>query len=161
MPALSFSEALAAAVRIEENGAAFYEEAAQQSFDPSTADVFSKLAALEKEHLKYFAGLAAMAGAREDHFETDPKNEFTAAISALADRSVFDLGAGAAGLLNGRETGGQVVRLAISLEKDSIVFYLGLKNALKDPQEAAKLDEIIKEEMRHITILHELLKKQN
>jgi len=160
MPAISFAEALAVAVKIEDNGIAFYEEAARQSADPAAMEVFRKLAAFEKEHKNYFARLAKTAEAYESRFATDPKNEFASVLSAMADNSVFDLRAGSAGMLHSRENAAEVVRMAIGLEKDSVIFYLGLKESMREKAEAENINEIIREEMRHITILHDLLKKQ-
>ena len=151
-PGISFRAALEAAVKIEENGAAFYEEAARQSADPSAMEAFRKLAVLEREHRDFFLGLAAAEGSK-------PRDgSLPAELTLLADRSVFDLGAGAAGLLNSRETGPQAVKIAIGLEKESIVFYAGLKNAMRSRTAAAKLDGIIAEELRHISVLRGLMR---
>ena len=157
MPAVSFAEALAVAVRIEENGIAFYEEASRQSADPSAMDVFRKLAAMEKEHRSFFLELAKTADDLESRFANDPQNSFAGTLSAMADGAVFDA---EAGTFTGKERPGEAVRAAIALEKDSIIFYLGLKSAMAESKERIRIDGIICEEMRHISILHELLKKQ-
>jgi len=47
----------------------------------------------------------------------------------------------------------EILRTAIELEKDSIVFYLGLKEILVDETDRAMVDGIIREEMRHIVDL--------
>lgn len=46
-----------------------------------------------------------------------------------------------------------VLKAAILAEKDSIVFYLGMKEMVPDKYGKDKLEEIIKEEMGHIKIL--------
>jgi rubrerythrin len=47
-----------------------------------------------------------------------------------------------------------VLEAAVNKEKDSIVFYLGMKEAI--PSGADQVDKIISEEMRHIRILSRL-----
>lgn len=43
--------------------------------------------------------------------------------------------------------------MAIGLEKDSIVFYLGMKEAVPQRSGRDKIEGIIKEEMRHMATL--------
>jgi rubrerythrin len=43
-----------------------------------------------------------------------------------------------------------ILKEAITAEKDSIVFYLGMKDMVADGAGKAKIDVIIKEEMGHI-----------
>jgi rubrerythrin len=47
----------------------------------------------------------------------------------------------------------EILKAAIVAEKDSIVFYLGLKDFVPDRLGKNRLDKIIKEEMGHIRIL--------
>jgi rubrerythrin len=52
----------------------------------------------------------------------------------------------------------EILKAAIVAEKDSIIFYLGLKNAVPERLGGEKIDIIIEEEMSHITLLsNELL----
>ena len=56
----------------------------------------------------------------------------------------------------------EILKAAILAEKDSIVFYLGMKDLVPDKLGKDKLDEIIKEEMGHIRILSkELIAHKN
>ena len=47
----------------------------------------------------------------------------------------------------------EILKGAITAEKDSIVFYLGMKDYVPVKLGKQKLDEIIKEEMDHIRLL--------
>jgi rubrerythrin len=47
----------------------------------------------------------------------------------------------------------KVLRGAINREKDSIVFYLGMKELVPENLGKNKIDDIIKEEMKHIRLL--------
>ena len=43
-----------------------------------------------------------------------------------------------------------ILKTAIALEKESIIFYLGFKYALTRAADREKIDGIVKEEMKHI-----------
>jgi rubrerythrin len=47
----------------------------------------------------------------------------------------------------------EILKSAITAEKDSIVFYLGMKDVVPAHLGQRKLDGIIKEEMSHIRLL--------
>jgi rubrerythrin len=49
--------------------------------------------------------------------------------------------------------------MAIGIERDSIDFYVGLKEAVSHRAGKDKVEDIIKEEMRHIVILDQSLKQ--
>ncbi|MGD9643409.1 MAG: ferritin family protein [Elusimicrobiales bacterium] len=156
---LAYAEALSAAVRVEENGALFYKKAAAGASDPAAAAVFAKLAEMEEEHRSYFSALKLELEQREALFLNDPKGEYAASIKALADSGVFGLAGDPAAFFEGARTTREAVKFAIGVEKDSIVFYLGLQEAMVDREEADKVGGIIKEELRHLAILTGLLKK--
>jgi len=156
---LSYAEALAAAVRVEENGALFYRKAAEGAYDPAASELFLKLAAMEEEHRGYFKALALALEQRESLFLNDPDGKFAASIREMADAGVFNLTASHAAFFSGKRSPREVVEYAIGIEKDSVIFYLGLQEAVVDREEADKLGGIIKEEMRHIAILSGLLKR--
>ncbi len=46
-----------------------------------------------------------------------------------------------------------ILGAAIQAEKDSIAFYLGMKEMISVKSGKAKIDDIIKEEMNHIRLL--------
>jgi rubrerythrin len=47
----------------------------------------------------------------------------------------------------------EILKAAIVAEKDSIAFYLGMKDAVSDNRGKQRIEAIIKEEMQHIRIL--------
>jgi len=52
-----------------------------------------------------------------------------------------------------------ILKAAIESEKDTIIFYLGMKEAVPEHLGKNKIDKIIKEEMAHIRILSQKLVK--
>ena len=61
--------------------------------------------------------------------------------------------------LTGKESMVQIIDIAIGLEKESILFYLGLKDMVPPKYGQEKLDQIIREEQRHITQLSAFRKR--
>jgi len=156
---LAYAEALRAAVRVEENGALFYRKAAAGAPDPAAAKVFARLAEMEEEHRGYFSALSLELEQREGLFVSDPKGEFAASVKELADTGVFGLAGEPADFLARARSTREAVNFAIGVEKDSVIFYLGLQEAMADREEADKVGGIIKEELRHLAILSGLLKR--
>jgi rubrerythrin len=136
------------AEQLERNGAKFYRTAAENVSDPRSKKLLIELAAMEDEHEKTFASLRAdLTEAEKTITVFDPEDESVLYLRALADTRVFfkkkiDI-----------SSMKEILKAAIVAEKDSIVFYLGLKDFVPDQLGKNRLDKIIKEEMGHIRIL--------
>jgi len=148
-------EILQMAEQIERNGARFYRKASEVVRDETVAKSLLHLAAWEDGHEKVFASM------RRDltEFERqptvfDPEGETSLYLRALADGHVFDVRVDAAESLTGAETLEDILRLAIGQEKDSIIFYLGLREIIPEKAGRDKIDAVIQEEMRHIGFLN-------
>ena len=72
-------------------------------------------------------------------------------------RRVFDAKARPAEKLTGQESLPDILRTAIGLEKDPIVFYLGIKRAVAGKKGRERVEAIITEEMGHIVLLDKQL----
>jgi len=75
----------------------------------------------------------------------------------MADEHVFNVKADPVEQLAGKETPEDVLKMAIGLEKDSIAFYVGLKESVSHKAGKDKVEAIIKEEMGHIVTLSQKL----
>ena len=141
-------EILKMAEQIEKNGAAFYRECAGNVGDPAAVKLLQELAAMEDEHEKTFADIRSQLSAEERASTTfDPNGEAVLYLKALADTKVF--------FEKTIDTSNmeEILKEAITAEKDSIVFYLGMKDLIPEDLGAYIVDEIIKEEMSHIRLL--------
>jgi len=140
------------AEQIERNGASFYRESAENVGDEDASDFLLRLARMEDNHLKTFANMRAQLSEKEIESPSfDPNNEVNLYLGTLADTKVFfekDIDTSS---LKG------IYKAAILAEKDSIAFYIGIKELVPDYLGKDKLDDIIKEEMKHIKILNEKL----
>ena len=136
------------AEQIERNGAAFYRNAAKQMSDPEEQALLNDLARMEDEHEETFAALRKNLSAKEkENTIFDPMDESVGYLKALVDTKVFfEKKLDASSMV-------AVLKDAILAEKDSIVFYLGMKDAVSADLGRDKIDAIIKEEMSHIRLL--------
>jgi rubrerythrin len=71
----------------------------------------------------------------------------------MADGHVFDARVDPTDTLTGKELAEDILQMAIGQEKDSIVFYTGLKEMISETAGRERIEEIIKEEMGHIGFL--------
>lgn len=141
------------AERIEINGANFYRAAAKNA-TKENCKMLLELADMEDQHKKIFADMRA--GLSESERGTtlfDPFEETAAYLKSIADGHIFDVKNDPAKKLTGNKSIKDILKTAIGMEKDSIVFYIGLKDVVPERLGKGKLDNIIKEEMGHITLL--------
>lgn len=152
-------EIFAIAEKIEVNGAAFYRKAAELfSKDQVTKFMLLDLAAKEDEHNTTFAQMRkTLYEMEKENTVFDPENQVIDYLNAIADKNVFDVKKDPTEILKGKESIGEVLGLAIGMEKDSIIFYLGLKDLISERKGRNKIDDIINEEKGHIVILSQKL----
>jgi len=136
------------AEQIERNGVKFYKSAAENIQDADKKKLLTDLAEMEVEHEQTFKALRSKLSLDEKVQTTfDPNGDSERYLRALADTRVF---------YEKEVTGSSmkdILKTAITAEKDSIVFYLGMKDVVPAHLGQDKLDDIIKEEMGHIRLL--------
>ena len=146
------------AEQIERNGVKFYRKAAEGISDRDVRQMLLDLADMEAEHEETFAGMRKQLSDRERELRVfDPENEVALYLQAMASGHVFDLKKDPGEQLTGTETVEDILKLAIDAEKDSIVFYLGLKDFVPAKAGKDRVEAIIKEEMGHIAVLNRRL----
>jgi rubrerythrin len=147
----------AIAEKIEQNGARFYRNAAEKADLFDAAEILRGLATDEESHEKFFANLRKEMGNIET-LDFDPDGKLAEYLSVMADGSVFDINTDPSDMLTGSESAKDLFKMAIGLEKDSVVFYAGMRDLVPEKYGKDKLDGIIREEGRHILKLTNALK---
>jgi rubrerythrin len=136
------------AKQIERNGVKFYRAAANGVSGDGEKKLLLNLARMEEMHEQTFADLQAeLTAAHSAETTFDPDNQAALYIKALADTKVFfekDIN---------MSSMKEILKSAITAEKDSIVFYLGMKDLVPGKLGGTRIDDIIKEEMAHIRLL--------
>ncbi len=148
-------EIYAMAEQIERNGAAFYRAAAGRY--AHARDLLTTLAAQEDSHLAIFTDLRRQLDSRaQEPVIFDPANEAALYLTAMADRRVFSVDQDPAAALGGNPSLAHVLGVAAGKEKDSIVFYSGMKALVAPAMGQERIDAIIREEWKHIAFLMKL-----
>jgi len=148
------------AIRIEENGARFYRKAAQLQSDPLNREMLEKLETMENRHKQTFEKMRDQVSGLEKRATVfDPAGEASQYLIAMADSHRGEGNPTVADSLTGEESIAEIVDMAIGLEKESILFYLGLKDLVPPDYGQDKLDRIIGEERQHIIQLNGIRRK--
>lgn len=138
------------AVRIEENGERFYREAACQVNEASSKDLLLFIAEEEARHKTFFLDMKEALPVRgEEWAERMSGRILEDAVAhhafSLDDTPVESLADSHA-----------VLRTALGMEEDSILFYELLLSFVSDEETSEHIREIIAEERRHIEALQKL-----
>lgn len=146
-------DVFAMAVRIEENGHAFYQGAAEKTDNPEVREIFERLAAMEAGHITAFKAMRArLAGSFPADAVWDPEGLAESYLQATADTHIFAAD-DAIGRLQGVDTPMKAFELAIQFEKDSVAFFVGMKHLLPDPATKGEIDQLIDSEVEHVRML--------
>jgi rubrerythrin len=139
-------EIIEIAVRIEENGNAFYTAAAEMTgADTDTRGLFLDLAEKEVMHIAIFQKLAEKFNPEDFEFNQD---EASAYINHLADQHIFGKPDSGKELAKSVTSSRQALEIAYKFENDSVAFYTELEKKVKS--DSRKLvRQIIEEEMEH------------
>jgi rubrerythrin len=141
-------------VQIEVNGKAFYEAAAKKVAETAMKEFFLELAAWENTHITLFGELrdALPKGAGNVPL-FDPNDEAAMYLQATADSHVFVKNKDMVGLVAGCKGPMEILDLAMTFEKDSVVYYTTMKKVVAPNLGQEKVDRLIDEEIKHISML--------
>jgi rubrerythrin len=147
-------EIFAMAIRIEENGIAFYRRAHELQKKSPHAEVLESLAKMEEGHKRTFEEMRRTVPQEFKAEQSyDPFEETALYLDAMADVHGGEGSKTAAEKLTGKETLNQIIDIALELEKKSILYYLGLRDLVPERLGLAKIDFIIGEEKKHVVQL--------
>ena len=136
------------AEQMERNGAKFYHDAAENTADPANKEMLIGLSKMEEAHEKMFESMRAeISSAEKASTVFDPSGEASLYLRSLVDgRVFFEKEIDVTSMV-------EILKSAIEAEKDSIVFYLGMKATVPKNLGRNRIEAIIKEEMGHIQML--------
>ncbi len=149
----SASEIAEIGIQIEKNGSDFYEVLAKQSKSKKAQDIFGYLKEQEQEHVVVFQKILDTVNKYEPK-EAFPQ-EYFAYMNALASNYVFTQKDKGRQIAKSVKSDKEAISLGLGFEKDSVVFYEGMKKAVPADQHDT-LDKLIMQEKDHIRQLHEL-----
>ncbi len=142
------------AEEIERNGATFYREAAENTKNEKTKKMLLDMATMEDGHLHTFEQMRKHLGPNEKaQMVFDPDNESALYLQTMAQARGYEGKISPTEKLTGKETMDEILKTAIDAEKNSVVFYVSLKDLVPARAGKDKVEAIIKEEMGHIAVL--------
>lgn len=148
------------AEQIEKNGAMFYREAAKKVSDEKMKKMLVSLAEMEDVHLEIFQEMRKQLRPGEKEEVTfDPDNQAMLYLKDMAGSHGLEGKKSHTEKLTGRETKREILEIAISAEKSSVVFYTGLKELVPASAGRDKVEKIIKEEYGHLVLLQSFIKE--
>ncbi|MCX5709151.1 MAG: ferritin family protein [Candidatus Omnitrophica bacterium] len=151
----SGSEIVEIGIQIEVNGRDFYSSLAKRALSPKAAKIFNFLAGEEERHILIFQKILEKVEKYEPQgLDAD---EYYAYMSSLAKEYVFtqkDIGAGLAAKIKSDKEAADV---GISHEKDSIIFYEGMRKTIPEYAQGV-ISELIQQEEEHLKQLLNLKK---
>ena len=149
MESYSVLEVVEMAIRTEKLGHEFYTSmAARFEEDQGLKDLFTRLSTMEMKHERLFTGLLDKISDTEPNEWAEAQYYFRAMVESEffmgADKSLPNL--------DQVKTVANATDFAIGFEKETILFFTGMRSAVADA-DRPMVDGIINEEMSHIAIL--------
>ena len=148
------SEVLQMAVELERKGKTFYETIAEGIRDEKARNVFQFLADEEVRHEEVFNSILAETETKDENSPYDNR-EVVLYFRSLVDKQIFPAEEYSKLLKDAVNDPGVAIRIAISLEKDSVLFYNEL-SPLVNKKDRRIVEKIIEEERNHINRILQL-----
>ena len=149
----SGSEIVEIGIRIEKNGRDFYTALAGQSKDIRVQEIFKFLAGEEEKHIKVFQGILEKADSSKG--EGQVSDDYFAYMNALASEHVFTKENTGRVIASALKTDKEALAKAMVFEKESIIFYEGIKKVVPDVGKRV-IDYLIEQEKGHLKALTEI-----
>jgi rubrerythrin len=153
--AFTGKELIDVATNIERSGMAFYDVMTRSAGSAEARKVFRYLFDMEKQHEKIFRDTLTGADIEKAVGEDE---EYRAYFRSLVDNAVFTSEMAAGELATNANSDTAALELGIAAEKDSILFYYGMRDTVS-PSSEPIVDKIIAEERSHLTDLTRLKRK--
>jgi len=146
------------AEQIERNAAEFYRESAERCPNQDIKNMLLDMSEAESDHLRTFQNMREKLTEEAGLSIFDPFGRSAEYLQAIADARSWEGRINPTQALTGNETAKEIIQIAMESEKEMIVFYVGLKDLVYFKAGKDKVEEIIIEELRHISALLKKLK---
>ncbi len=149
------SEIVGLGIQIEKNGRDFYGTLAKKTKNQKAADLFGYLAGEEEKHIKVFQDIMSKAEVYEPAgLDAD---EYSAYMNILAEECVFTKKDQGEKIAKTVKNDLEALNMGIGFEKDSIIFYEGIKKTVPE-YDIKVIDELIIQERAHLKQLSDFKK---
>ena len=152
----SSDELLNIAIGIERRGMTFYDIMAKSTDNDVARAIFEGLVNMEREHINIFEDM--MDEVDRQPAPESPRQGYSDYIRALIDDAVFTDDMITSEMATQADSDIKAIELAISAEKDSILFYYEMKD-LMPPKALPVIERVIAEEKLHLQQLTDVKKR--
>ncbi|MCB5231069.1 MAG: ferritin family protein [Candidatus Cloacimonas sp.] len=150
MATFSINEIIEMAAQIEKCGYAYYDNALKQSFLSKEAkELLTMLRDQELKHEKYFNSLRDEEEYQVMLADSDWET-VSSYLKAIIRQRIFSTEDAAINLATNAKTEKEILENAINFEKDTILYFMSIKDSITDSRAKEVLDIIIKEEVDHV-----------
>lgn len=146
------------AIKAEKNAEKMYSDLAEKHNDPEVSAELKKLAEMERNHKNIFTKMREDLPEAQRNAIFDPHDDAAKYLQAVADAEVAEGSPKVAAKMTGDESFKDIIKLAIQLEKQAILFYLGIRDMVPERLGKDKVEGVIREEQNHVVALSERLK---
>lgn len=154
MSLLTGDEIIEIAMRLEENGEAFYNAAAENATTPDVKALFEDLAMQEQYHRRAFQQMGR--DVVELALSPEQFDQFQAYTGALLQQSFFAAPESALNVAAQAEDERSALQAALDFEKEAMLFFHELEDAVKGPGKQT-IAGIVQEEKQHVLRLSGML----
>ncbi len=149
------SEIIELGIQIEKNGRDFYNVLTKNTKAKKASDIFKYLAGEEEKHIEIFGNILHKIGKYEPSgLDAD---DYFAYMDVLASEYIFTKEDKGKEIAKHIRNDLEAVNMGMGFEKDSIIFYEGMKRTV--PEYDVKIvQELILQEQNHLKILSDLKK---
>ncbi len=155
----SFNEVIEMAVQIEKSGYGFYNRALERKdLDDKSRKLITRLRDEEIVHEKTFKGLRETLDI-ESILDTSDWGMVGSYLKAIADSHIFSKEDASIKLAAEAKDFKDIIKNAISFEKDTLLYFHSLDRFVKDEKSSAAVKRIIEEEASHVMMLKKFLEE--
>jgi rubrerythrin len=130
-----------------------YADLAAKQENPAVKDELMALSQMEADHAEMFVKMRRQLPEDMRTAVFDPNDQAALYLQAIADSSIAEGSPEVAAMMTGKESFKDVLKLAVELEKQAILFYLGIKDMVPERLGKDMVERIIKEEQSHVVML--------
>lgn len=153
MTTFSVDEIIEMAVLIEKSGWTFYDNALKKKkLDPKARELLEKLKDQEGQHEAFFKSILNEKDLELTSYGADQElvNDY---LRAIINYQIFNSPDSAIRAVEQSKDELELIKTAISFEKDTLLYFQGIKDVIKDSEAKNILERIILEEFSHILLL--------
>ena len=150
-------EAFLIGLEIEKNGYALYKQAAETALFSDIRETLSKLADMELDHIETFKTIINEKKENKNFLTSYENDEALTYISEIMDTDIFT-SLTPQKIIEEAKTVKDVLKLALEIEKNSILFYTEMKNISHNEEAVNIFNKLLTEEKFHFVIISKLIK---